>query len=87
MFNEKDFKNMHNVNTQQELIDAHIAICKMRGIDPNSTASKTSENLEIRAKIESYLEQIAIDNHDYELHGLNFTSSRSRNKLPDQSDK
>ncbi len=78
---------MHNVNTPQELIDAHIAICKMRGIDPNSTASKASENLEIRSKIESYLEQIAIDNYDYELHGLNFTGSRSRNTKRQIGDK
>lgn len=64
---------MESANTPQELTEAHIAICLMRGIDPEAKI-KPSPKLEVREKIESLLEQRAIDNYDYDLHGVNYTN-------------
>lgn len=66
---------MESVNSPEQLTEAHIIICHMRGIDPK-VKIKPSPKLEVREKIESLLEQRAIDNGDYGLHGVNFTRSR-----------
>lgn len=61
-------------NTPEELAEAHRQICYMRGINPE-TKLKPSPKLEVREKIESLLEQRAIESYDYDLHGVNFTKT------------
>lgn len=67
---------MISPNTPEELSEAHIAICHMRGIDPEAKI-KPSPKLEVRDRIESLLEQRAIDNGDYELHSIHYTSFKN----------
>ncbi len=63
---------MESVNSPEQITEAHITICNMRNIDPEAKI-KLSPKLEVREKIESLLEQRAIDNGDYCLHGVNFS--------------
>jgi hypothetical protein len=59
--------------TPQQIQEATQAICHMRGIEPE--AVKPAEcKLELRQRIEDAENRLALENGDYELHGVNYTT-------------
>ena len=59
--------------TPQQIQDAVTAICNMRGIDPEEVKPADCK-LELRQRIEDAESRIALENGDYELHGINYTT-------------
>ena len=59
---------VEQVNTPEELKEAHRQVCFLRGIDPDAKRPVPQSKLEIRNKIEEHNQAKALECDAFELH-------------------